>query len=77
MNSGMQCLSFLFFRLVSLHGSLKKLLPEDYRSEKIEKSPSDVQVIVWNLLFSDATLYSSVPESNDLPNKFCVFKFIF
>jgi len=30
-------------KLVSLHGSLKKLLPTDYRSEKIEKSLSNVQ----------------------------------
>ena len=37
---------FIYFRLVSLHGSLKKLLPVDYLSEKLEKDSAsdDVQV---------------------------------
>jgi hypothetical protein len=32
-----------FFRLVSLHGSLKKLLPEDYSQFEKMENPGDVQ----------------------------------
>ena len=32
-----------FFRLVSLHGSLKKLLPEDYSQFEKMEDPGDVQ----------------------------------